>query len=93
MINWTITVGNLIEILVIVIGGVVAISSFKQSLSTVQTDVVELKDDIKALNKVVVQMAVTDQRLLAVEQDIRDLQRGKGFIHEEIKGEWPRRGG
>ena len=50
-------------------------------------DLLDVKADIKALNQVVIAMAVADQRLSAVELDIREMKHGKGFIRESIERE------
>ena len=49
----------------------------------------ELKTDIKAINKIVVSMAVADQRITAVESDLRELRHGRGFIREAIEKVYP----
>ena len=89
MIDQTVTVGNLIEILTIFIGGVVGFLSLKGTVGQLSGDVTELKADIKALNKIVISMAVADQRITAAEQDIRELRHGRGFVRESIEREYP----
>ena len=89
MIDATITVGNLIEIATIFIGGVVVFISLKGTVSQLSGDVTELKADIRALNKVVISMAVADQRIAVAEQDIRELRHGRGFVRESLEREWP----
>lgn len=89
MIDATITVGNLIEITTILLGGIVVFLSLKNTVGQLGCDVVELKADIKALNKVVISMAVADQRITVAEQDIRELRHGRGFVRESIEREWP----
>lgn len=93
MISEVISIGDLrslIEIIVIAIGGIYVVITLRLTVSKLAGDIADLKGDIKALNKIVVEMAVTTTRLDAVEQDIRELRHGRGFIREAIEGEWPK---
>ena len=83
MIDNTITIGNIIEIITIAGGGIIAFTALRTTVKYLFDSVVELKADIKALNAVVVRMAVADQRISAIESDIRELRHGRGFIREE----------
>ena len=49
----------------------------------------EIKVEIKKVGEVLVKMAVTQTRLDNVEQDIRDLKHGRGFIQGNANGEYP----
>lgn len=100
MIDYTITVGNIIEITVLVVGGAITIGggllaagSFKNTVSTLKTDMTDMKTEIKKVGEVLVKMAVTQTRLDNVEQDIRDLKHGRGFVVPRsdggINGEYP----
>jgi len=89
MIDQTITTGNLIEIATILLGGITVFLSLKGTVGQLSGDVVELKADIKALNKVVITMAVADQRITVAEKDIRELRHGRGFVRESLEREWP----
>lgn len=93
----TVTFGNILEILVIAGGGLIALGSMKATVSEMRqeqklmkSDFADMKNEIKKVGDVLVKIAVTDQRLLNVEQDIREIKHGRGFIQEEIKGEYPR---
>ena len=90
MIDNTITIGNIIETIVMAGGGLVAFAALRTTVKYLFDSVVELKADIKALNAVVVRMAVADQRISAIESDIRELRHGRGFIRSGVEGEWPK---
>ena len=108
LIDATITVGNIIEICTIAGGGLIALVTVKNSVTSLRlevhtikdnikeeilmmkTDFLDMKKEIKAVGDVIIKMAVTDQRLLNVEQDLRELKHGRGFVQHEIQGEWPR---
>ena len=89
MIDQTITIGNIVEILTIIGGGFAAFVSMRGTVAIVMADLLDVKADIKALNQVMIAMAVADQRLSAVELDIREMKHGKGFIRESIEREYP----
>lgn len=93
VIDATITIGNIIEITTIAGGGVLAIAMLKGTVSNMKDDLGDLKVEIKKVGEVLIKMAVTDQRLANAEQDIRDLQHGRGFVTARseggLNGEYP----
>lgn len=93
VVDATITIGNIIEIAVLAIGGIGAIFAIKSSVGNMKDDLTDLKMEIKKVGDVLVTMAVTTTRLDNVEQDIRDLKHGRGFISNRseggINGEYP----
>jgi len=91
MIDATITIGNIIEISVLALGGLAGMITVKNSVSNLKSDVIDMKVEIKELSSVVSKMALTDLRLSNVEQDIRELKHGRGFVREAIEGEYPPR--
>lgn len=90
MFDPTITIGNILEIGTIGVGGFAAFLLLRATVYQIRSEVAELKTDVRALNKVVVELAVTDRRLTSVEEDIRELRHGRGFIRGAIDGEWPK---
>lgn len=76
----TITVGNLIEIAAIIGGGLLALVTLRSTVNTLKNDMTDMKTEIKKVGEVLIQMAVTDTRLNNLEQDVRDLRHGEGFI-------------
>lgn len=91
IVDYTITVGNLIEIGSIIGGGLLVLVTLRSTVANLQTDVGDMKKEIKKVGDVLVQMAVTNTRLDNVEQDIRDLQHGRGYVQARagINGEYP----
>jgi prefoldin subunit 5 len=80
MIEQTITVGNIIEILAIVGGGLTVFVSLRNTVANIKDDVAGMQTEIKKLADVITKMAVTDIRLTNLEQDIRELRHGEGFV-------------
>jgi prefoldin subunit 5 len=93
IVNYSITVGNIIEILVIVGGGLLALVTLRNTVNNLKEDMTDMKTEIKKVGEVLVKMAVTQTRLDNVEQDIRDMKHGRGFIQPRsdggINGEYP----
>lgn len=89
MIDYTITVGNIIEISVIIGGGLLAMVTLRSTVNNLKEDMTDMKTEIKKVGEVLVKMAVTQTRLDNVEQDIRDLKHGRGFISGSANGEYP----
>lgn len=80
MIDATITIGNVIEISVIALGGLITVITLKNRMSDMTNDIVDMKQELKKVGEVLIQMAVTDQRVTNLERDVRELRHGDGFI-------------
>lgn len=87
-VDWTISVGNIIQIAAILGGGLLVLVTLKNTVSILQRDVASIQTEIKKMGDILTKMAVaetrldnTDTRLTNVERDIRDLRRGDGWIH------------
>src|SRR5437899_3253480 len=94
IIDYTITIGNIVEIGSIVGGGVLVLWTLKADVNSLKAGAKSLKDDlaamqveIKKLGDILVNLAdirgeikVLDTRLTATEQDIRELRHGDGFV-------------
>lgn len=90
MIEQTITVGNIIEIISIIGGGIAVFVTLRATVGNLKEQVIGMQSEIKKLADVITRMAVTDIRLTNLEQDLRELRHGRGFIQPSIDGEWPR---
>ncbi len=80
MIDYTITIGNIVEIATLIGGGTYAVVQMKGTVTNLKNDMTDMKVEIKKVGEVLIQMAVTDNRLTNVEQDIRELKHGEGFV-------------
>lgn len=86
-IDWTISVGSLIQVGAMVGGGLLVLITLKNTVSVLQRDVSAIQTEIKKMGDILTKMAVaetrldnTDTRLTNVERDVRDLRHGDGFI-------------
>lgn len=93
VVDATITIGNIIEITTIAGGALVAVVVLRGTVANMKDDLTDLKTEIKKVGEVLIKMAVTDQRVANLEQDVRDLRHGRGFIANRseggLNGEYP----
>ena len=87
MIDWQVSVGNLLQIIVIVGGGLWVFFTLRADVRIMRHDMQNLKERQSALNdafgtlgEILRQVAVQDQRLVAIEKTVDELRHGQGFI-------------
>jgi len=88
-IDYTITIGNIVEITAIVGGGFLFLITLQNTVGNLKEDVSSMQGEIKKLGQVLIQMAVTTTRLDNHDREISDLKHGRGFIRESIDREYP----
>lgn len=83
MINWEISLGSLATIATVLLAG----TGFywKQTFYSKKftEDIVEIKADLKILNKVVMDLALQNQRMIMIEKAIDELRHGHGYIYKD----------
>jgi ethanolamine ammonia-lyase small subunit len=84
MIDYTVNVGHIIQILLIAGGGISALAVMRNIVATLKSDMTDMKSELRKLSEVLVILAVTSKRLDNVEEDIRDMKNGRGFINREF---------
>jgi peptidoglycan hydrolase CwlO-like protein len=82
LIEWTISLGAIIQILVVIAGGLIVLGAMRRTIQDMDKEITEIKRDQKDLTKTIAQMAVQAQRLNRLEEDVRDLRYGRGFVME-----------
>jgi len=96
-IDWTISIGSLIQIVVILAGGFAVLVTLRNTVDGLKTDVSTIQEELRKMGDILTKMAVaetrldnTDTRLSRVESDLRDLRRGVGFVrgHRGADGEY-----
>jgi len=94
IIEYTISIGNLIQIAAIIGGGILVlvtlkndVKSLKDGASNLKGDLQQMQAEIKKLGDILIKLAdirgeirVLDTRLTAAEQDVREMRHGKGFV-------------
>lgn len=88
MIEWTVSVGNILTILAVIGSVITLVYSMKNDISILKRDIDYLQDSHKALTeafnqlgKILTQVAVQDQRLNMLEKRVDEIAHGKGFVH------------
>ena len=68
---------QILQIFVIVGGGIYALATLRLTVGNIKIDMVDMKVELKKLGDIVVTLAVTSKRLDNVEEDIREMKRGR----------------
>ena len=96
MFDGSITASVLVQVAAYLVGCLVVFVTLRVTVLQLGKDVSELKTDIRELNKIVVATAVAnqrisevDQRVSAIEKDVRELRHGHGFVREALSREYP----
>jgi hypothetical protein len=87
----SITLGNIIEIGVICAGGVSALAVMRHSVRNLKDELSDMKQDtkdqfsgieseIKKIGEVLINQADQNRRIIHLEEDVRDLRHGRGFV-------------
>lgn len=87
MIDYTITVGNIVEIGSIILGGIAVLWTLKSDVKTLKRDFDAIQKEIKKLGEILVNLAdirgdikALSTRVSMAEQDIREMKHGDGFV-------------
>jgi hypothetical protein len=93
VIDYTITVGNIIEIASIVGGGILVlltlkgdVTALKEGAKTLQSDLEGVQQELKKIGDVLITQADQNRRILHVEEELRLLRMGRGFIQDRSAG-------
>lgn len=88
LIDWSVSVGNLLQILVIVTGGVSVFFTLRSDVRVIRHDMQNMKERQDALNEafkqlgtILTQVAIQDQRLVQMADEIKELKHGRGFVN------------
>jgi hypothetical protein len=87
IIDYTITIGNLIEIASILGGGALVMLTMRSDIAVlkkedemIRTDVEGIQDELKQIGDVLIAQADQNRRILHLEEEMRDLRHGRAFI-------------
>lgn len=87
VIDYTITVGNIIEIGSILGGGVLVLLTLKADVSALKADGRAMREDfgemqteIKKIGEVLITQADQNRRIMHLEDDLRELRHGRGWV-------------
>ncbi len=87
VIEWTMTIGSLLQTFVISLGVIGAFYAMKQDISLLKNDIKHLNEGQKALTeaftqlgKILTQVAVQDNRINMIEKRMDEMAHGQGFV-------------
>jgi hypothetical protein len=87
VIDYTISVGNIVEVGSIIGGGFAVFITLKNNVATLKEDVVTMQKEIQKLGEILIGMARFDEKLSNLDKrvtvhdhKIDDLQHGEGFV-------------
>lgn len=92
--DFTITLGSMIETGSILAGGIYALAMLKTTVVALKGEVAESKretkdsiseiqSEIKKIGEVLINQADQNRRLIHLEDDVRELRHGRGFVQGE----------
>jgi hypothetical protein len=80
VIDYTITIGNLVEIASIIGGGLMVMITLRSDVANIKAEVGGIQLEIRKINDVLITQADQNRRILHLEEDFRELRHGHGFI-------------
>ena len=80
----------LVQVGVLLVGIVGVYYGLKGKVDIILVRLTSLETGFKSIQTMLTNSAVQDQRISNLEEDFRELRKGRGFIQREINGEWPR---
>jgi hypothetical protein len=80
VIDYTITIGNLVEITSIIGGGLMVMITLRSDVANIKAEVGGIQLEVKKIGEVLITQADQNRRILHLEEDYRELRHGHGFI-------------
>ena len=80
VIDYTITIGNLVEIASIIGGGLMVMITLRSDVANIKAEVGGIQLEVKKIGEVLITQADQNRRILHLEEDFRELRHGHGFI-------------
>jgi hypothetical protein len=87
VIDYTITVGNLVEIASIIGGGLLVMITLRSDVANMKTEVEGIQQEVKKIGDVLITQADQNRRILHLEEDVRELRHGDGFVRNRAIGQ------
>lgn len=81
-VDYTITIGNIIEIAAFLGGGLFAFFTMRADINVIRNDVGYLQRSFERLSAILTQVAVQDARISMIEKDVDEMRHGQGYIQK-----------
>lgn len=92
-VDWTISLGNILQIVSVLGGGLLVLVAIRMDVQNLKSDVTSIKAELKKIAEVMVitarqdeRLKSQDERIKSVERGLEDLRHGKGFVMEDFAG-------
>lgn len=92
-IDWTVSVGNMLTVVILGFGAITAffrvqgdIRVIVQELESLDKHQVALESSINQMTQIMSQVAVQSNRIDHLEEDLRELKHGEGFVLPMLRG-------
>lgn len=79
-VDYSITIGTVAEIVSIVGGGLIFLGVMKRAMKDMEKEIEKMQAQMVDFSKALITLAVQNTRIDNLEEDFRELRRGKGFI-------------
>jgi hypothetical protein len=95
VIDYTITIGNLVEIASIIGGGLMVMVTLRGDVANIKAEMGGIQLEVKKIGDVLITQADQNRRILHLEEDFRELRHGQGIVQarrggvQGVDGEWP----
>ena len=80
ILDMTVTLGNLLTIVGFILSGMMAFLAMRSDLRILNMQVESLDKRLQQLGNVVRDLAIQDQRISVIEEQIEDLRHGRGYV-------------
>ncbi len=80
VVDYTITVGNLVEIASIIGGGLLVMVTLRGDVRNMKAEMTEIQVEIKKIGDVLINQADQNRRIIHLEEDVREMRHGHGFV-------------
>lgn len=80
MFDWRISIGTVIEVMSIVGGGLFFLYNMKSRIEVMAMELALVKNELSKLGDILTMIAVQKTRLQSLEEDLKELRHGFGFI-------------
>lgn len=79
-VDWTVNIGHLWTLAAFAVMLILQVGASRANYGNLRNDMTDLKAEIKKLSEIVTEQAVQGKRIDRIEEDIRELRHGEGFV-------------
>lgn len=79
MFDPSISLGVIVQSILMLGGGLIVYGALRQTVRDMEKEIVEIREDQREMSKTINKIAVQDQRLNRIEEDLRELRHGQGW--------------